>query len=38
LQNETMWVPNDTTNPANPNFIPPEQRSGATKMMSWLSM
>lgn len=37
LQNDVKGVPNDTTNPANPDFIPPEQRSWATKMMWWLS-
>jgi len=34
LQNEDRWVPNDATNPQNPDFIPPEQRSWASKMLS----
>lgn len=30
VMNEHQWVSNDTQDPNNPNFIPPEQRSGAT--------
>ena len=30
FNNSSQWISNDATNPNNPNFIPPEQRSWAT--------
>lgn len=35
VNNEMSWVSNDTQSPDNPSYIPPEQRSWATKMLSW---
>ena len=34
VMNENKGVSNDTTDPANPSFIPPNQRSGATKRLA----
>jgi len=31
------WVSMDSTNPASPDFIPPEQRSGAKQQVAWIS-
>ena len=38
MQNNIQWVSNDTLNPSNPDYIPPEQRSWATKMLSWMNL
>jgi len=31
------WISTDATNPASPDFVPPEQRSGAKQQVSWIS-
>lgn len=40
VMNEQNWISNDVTNPTNPNYIPPEQRSWNSKIVPtiwWLT-